>query len=529
MDSKKTVLIIAVVAVVLVGSTILGVAVGSSDFETIGGFLVVAAALAAFLGLGRNIWLLIPIFAAWSGNIKVLPLPFSVSNIAIGFAVACWLLLLVTRRIRLSFRFDTLDIWIVALLLVLFFGYLRNPVGLAALANNSNVGARPYFEIVVALCGYFMLANQRPTLKALRSVPPAILVASIVLAIGGTVAYFAPQIGIRLYIFYTGFFPNLDTGEYGVVEQSIGRAPFLRPLGFTVLLILFATRPPFTNLLPTRPLRLFGFASGMLLVLLSGFRSAFGAAGLFFVVGSFLWWRGRGLILCVVMAVLAIGGIVAVQSFYPLPDRLQRPLSFLPGDWDAHVVRSVEESTEWRVEMWNIVVNGNSVGNPWIGDGFGFPASELAYYGFLQQSGQILPQQLATFYLLTGDIHSGPLSTFKFVGILGLLLFASTAIHVAIRYLKLWRSIRDPLYHLPVGFFAIQAIYFPIEFLFVYGNFKTDLPELLISVGILRILEVAVREGQTSEAVAAGLGGESGQLVRPKELPRARVTSPLSS
>lgn len=512
MNSKNIIVLIAVVAVILIGSIILGTAVGTSDVQTLSGFFLIAIALGAFLATGRNVWILIPLFSAWDGRISLLPLPFSVSNVAVGFAVACWLLLWTTRRVHWRFKIRPFDAWLVAMLVLLGVGYLRNPVGVAAVANNSNVGARPYFEVAVACVGYVILASQRANSSILGKLPIGVICTSIVIAIGGAIAYLMPMVGIVLYQFYSGFRPYMVEvlGGSTAVSTSIGRAEFLLPFALSLGAWLFASRPPITNCSPLRPVRVSLLGISGIATLVSGFRIAVGTLGMYFIIGSFLWWRGKGLILCAVIGVLFIAGVIAVQATVGLPERMQRPLTFLPGDWDEGVKRSADETLQWRLDMWEEVMEGDHIQNWWIGDGFGFPASELAYYGALQKSGNILPQQLANYYLMTGDLHSGPLSAAKFVGVIGFTVFFGYSLTIAWRYARLFRITDDRRLKTVVGFFAIPAIFFPIKFVFIYGAFQNDLPAVIIMAGMLRLLEESLApesvkvEKDSPRAVLAG-------------------------
>ncbi len=492
--------------VIVFGSVYIGMAVGTSDFATLGRAVVLVVALAAFALLGKQTWVLIPVFAFWGGTISVLPLPFSVSNLVVGFAFATWLVLLGTRRVKWNFRVDSLDFWIVAFILLLGVGYLRNPVGVAALASGGNVGARPYFEVLVAFCGYLLLASQSDTPRVLRRIPPAVVLSGLIIAIGGAIAYFVPQIGMYMYPFYSGFMPNLGALDPTMTadESSIGRAGFLLPFALSLSLYLFARKPPLLNLSPFNPFGPFAFGLAGILVLLSGFRNAIAALGMYFIIGMLMWWRGTGLMLCLLMMFLGVVMITGLQSVYPLPERVQRTLSFLPGNWDTNVLRETRDSNEWRIEIWQEILKGDSIKNRWIGDGFGFPAAELAYYGELQITGKITSQQLADYYLITGDLHSGPLSALKFVGGVGLALIAGFSIHVAWRFIRLWRRVRYTPLGFPVAFYAINACYFPIKYIFIFGAFQNDLAVLIVLAGLLRMLEnsTAEYEGRQAAEVA---------------------------
>src|SRR5690606_25471702 len=127
---------------------------------------------------------------------------------------------------------------------------------------------------------------------------------------------------------------------------------------------------------------------------------------------------------------------------------------------------------------------------------------ELAYYSELQKKGKITPEQLADYYLMTGDLHSGPLSAIKFVGVVGLVCFVVLSIVISIKYVKLWRFAKGHEAKSSVGYYAIYSCYFPIVYIFVYGAFQTDLPSLIVSAGLLKLLDRSVRSYHNDRNVA---------------------------
>jgi hypothetical protein len=515
MNAKSIFLVLVLVFAVILGAVFLGTAVGTSDFETLIGLSLVAGALVAFAVLGEKSWILIPIFAAWTGSIIILPIPFSVANIAVGFAVGCWIILILTRKVRWNIKFSAIDVWLIAILVLLGIGYVRNPVGLAAFASGGNVGARPYFEAATAFFGYVLLANAAAPASLLRKLPIMVVVSGLIIAVGGTIAFFLPEIGMYMFQFYSGFMPDMTELDPGrASNEGIGRASFLIPFALGLALCLFASKAPLINLSPFKPLRILGLAIAGILVLLSGFRTSVGELGMYFIIGMLLWWRGTGLAVCAVLAIVGMALIAGVQSVYPLPERVQRPLSFLPGSWDDNVVRSVKVSNEWRFDMWDEILKGNSIKNWWIGDGFGFSSSELAFYGQLHMTGRISSEQLADYFLMTGDLHSGPLSTIKFAGTVGLVLFTILSLVVAWRYAKLWRRMRYSPLGFPIAFYAIVACFFPIKFLFVFGAFQTDLPFLIISAGLLRMFENSAAKYEAEQAAHAVVSAPSETVTR---------------
>ncbi|MGC6582158.1 MAG: hypothetical protein ACON4K_07525 [Akkermansiaceae bacterium] len=500
MESSKLLTISLTSAVVIIGSIFLGTAAGTQDLTTTGGFIVAIVAIAAFFGLGKRVWILIPTFAAWSGKITLLPIPFSVANIVIGFAVFTMLTQVAANKVRLNYKPDGLDIWILLLAAILAAGFFRNPVGLASFTGGAMVGARPYVEILIGVAGYLFLSTFSADAKSCQKLPVYIIGTSMLLALGGIIAFFIPSAGFVLYNFYSDFSPNFSELRNPYENSdSVGRAAFVRPLAYSLAAWAVASKSPIKLVLPLPFKHSMALYFAALAALISGFRSSILQIAFTFLIGCWIWLRGIGLIGSIAVGLLVISSAIIIQDFYPLPERIQRSLSMLPGNWSQKVILDAEGSTEWRLEMWKVILEGDSVKNQWIGDGFGFPRAELEYYGALQASGQLPPEQLAEYFLMTGGVHSGPLSALKFVGWLGLGVFIFFSVMVSLRYAKLWRvareqkGITDPL-AIAIGFFALLAIYFPIKYVAIYGAFDVDAPRILVLAGMLRLFEKVVEK-----------------------------------
>ena len=496
MHSKNILLLIVVIGIAGVGSLFLGSAVANEEFSTVGIFIAAAMAIALFVGLGKNVWILIPVFAAWQGRINILPIPFSVSNLVVGFAVACWLVLVVTRRENLRIKITGLDVVIGLIIIILALGYLRNPVGIAALKGGGNVGARPYFEVAMALMAYLMLSTIRIDAIWLNRIPWITIAASSILAVGGGIAYLSPDVGIYLYQIYSGFMPNLrdldTTGGNDLLE--VGRAGYLLPMAFAILMLLYGTKAPIANLSPRNPIRIFALGTSIVFTLLSGFRGAIAGQGVYFGLASWVWWRGKGLFVTIALALMTIGSIYVASVLFELPLPVQRTLSFLPGDWNHEVVMQAEGSKDWRIEMWEQAWYEDGIKNKIIGDGFKVPMGELQYYQALIASGRVRQDEKATYYIITGDLHSGPLSAIKYVGIIGLVFFVVLSLVISVRFYKIWRYAIDAKLDAYIGYFALPAMYFPILYIFVFGSFRVDMPRILVSAGMLVLVEKAIRD-----------------------------------
>ncbi|MDA8875946.1 hypothetical protein N9H94_00800, partial [Akkermansiaceae bacterium] len=275
----------------------------------------------------------------------------------------------------------------------------------------------------MALVAYIMLSSIRPNLEWFNRIPVISLVAAGLLAIGGGVAFFAPSVGMVLYQFYSGFMPNMTSESMSMANTeavSVGRSAFLSPISLVIVFFLYAHRPPIQSALPTKPLGFAALVFAVACALASGFRSLFGAHGACFFLASMVWSGLRGALLTIFLALVVVGLISGSSYFITYPDQIERSMSFLPGDWEQWVADSGTDSTEWRVEMWEVALKGDGIRNKYIGDGFGISRAEMEYFQTKKLLGQATPEDTQRYYLLTGSLHSGPITAIRFVGVLGL-------------------------------------------------------------------------------------------------------------
>jgi hypothetical protein len=323
------------------------------------------------------------------------------------------------------------------------------------------------------------------------------VIMAAVMAVGGTIAFFIPQTGIILYQFYSGFLPDVKEllgGNELDKGTGVGRSGYLSPLAVSLVYLIYAKRAPIANLSPTYAKSLLGLIIAAVLSLLSGFRGVLGGQGIYFVIASTAWQGFKGFLFTIMIAVVALSGIYFISATVTLPDRIQRPLSFLPGEWDRRVKDTGSESTDWRVGMWEEALYGNGVRNKVLGDGFGVRSAEVEYFREKQAMRNISTQEQQQYYILTGNLHSGPLTAIRYVGVIGLILYTLLILYIASGFVRLWRSCIHRREAVLVGFFALPAAYLPIKYMFVFGSFNIDFPQSLITAGMLVLCRNVISE-----------------------------------
>ena len=497
MNNSNVLLIGGMFLLALVGSVFLGEAVAMENYAIVGIFFVSAIALLAVKLLGVNIWVLIPIFITFGGSASLLRLPVSLANLVTFFCVGVMAIQYAVGMIKFRWRMG----WIELLLLVCLAGigvtYLLNPVGLAVL-GSSTVGSRPYLEIMVATMAFVFLSGVKVRPDSIKLLPKISLMATCLLTLGMGLAYHFVSVGVKLYPLYSGFAPNTKLDSiYGF--QMSERLTYLRPFGRVAQLYAMLRQSAWSLRLSKGGVTVFIMLVTLGSSLLTGHRIVLAMWSAYIIIYVLLLRQVKLLLL------MGAGGLLVLSGLYgfhhgvkPLPFSVQRSLSVLPGDWDRDVLHDAEGSIEWRLEMWDAVLfEKGRVNNKIMGDGFGFSSRELALaQSMSSEAGRLAlsPEELQEYFLVSGDIHSGPLTAIRFVGGVGLFFFIILSICLARCYWKLCRRVVNTQYWMAVAFMGIPWIWFPIKYIFLYGDYAHDAPLFIVGAGVYKLLEGVVRE-----------------------------------
>jgi hypothetical protein len=122
----------------------------------------------------------------------------------------------------------------------------------------------------------------------------------------------------------------------------------------------------------------------------------------------------------------------------------------------------------------------------------------------LYSAGQISQED----FMLIGAFHNGPLSTVRFVGAVGLLLYYVLLIYLA---MYAWRLIRaaegTDIY--PLALFAgLALIWEPINYTLVFGGYDSGFPNTIFGVGMLKMINNSLRAKQ-SETKSTAIPAQS--------------------
>ncbi len=483
-------LLLGLLVAVMVGS-----AVGSSDMRMVAGVIAAIPVAIIFVKLKTNIWVLIPIGWYLSGRLPWLPLPFTVRDLCMMMVIFFFTLFFATRVLPWKRKTGLLDYIIYINLAYLATVYVRNPAGFWAI-QTSVVGGRPYFEIALAFGAYLVLSRVQITDFIAKIFPFFFVIPAWLVAALDIISRMLPQTSVPLGAIYSGVgsggLPNAIQQEARLGETRMTGLQFA---GLSSVLALCAKYNPITLLSPFYPFRVALFGIAILAIFLSGFRSVLLFAMVAFLLSTLLrgnvkdlWVAGAGMLLGLVALISVQGSLVQ------LPMTVQRTLSWLPGDWNQQAVADAEGSTQWRVEMWGWAWNDDRIlrDRTW-GQGFGLSIDDMNLIASSLMAGQggetLLGGSDRENFMITGSFHSGPLSTIKYIGVVGLALYYPLMCYMALLAWRLCIRARGTKAFTLALFVGIPIIYEPFNFVVVFGGLDSNYPQLLFWAGLLNMTQ----------------------------------------
>jgi len=477
----------------LVVALMIGNAVGSSDMRLAAGLVAAIPVAVIFIKLKTNIWVLLPIGWYLTGRLPWLPLPFTVRDLCFMAVIFFFTLFFATRALPWRRKLSWLDYLIYINLAYLATVFVRNPVGFWAI-QSSMVGGRPYFEIALAFGGFMILSRVQITDFIAKVFPLFYVIPGWFVGILDVIGRLSPQTGSLLNSIYSGV-GSRDVISSFQEEAQIGetRMPGLSFAGLSSVVGLCARYNPITLISPLYPLRLFLTTVAFAAVFLSGYRGLLLFCLLVPFISSVLrgrvkdLWIAAGLLLTVVTLLISLQG-----NFLQLPRTMQRALSWLPGDWDQAALSDAEDSSRWRFEMWQWALNDQRIMRDKIlGQGFGLSLDDLSLIAAMNLSGvpgqNLLGGSDREQFMLTGTFHSGPLSTIKYIGSVGLLLYITLLGYMAYAAWKLCVMARGSNAFPIVLFVSIPIIYEPFNFIVIFGALEHSYPQTLVWAGLLNM------------------------------------------
>ncbi|MFZ4387789.1 MAG: hypothetical protein ACOYOI_06465, partial [Chthoniobacterales bacterium] len=350
--------------------------VAEEDYTPIAAVIGVLIVISIVFGLGKSIYILIPICWGLTGKINVLPLPFNMFQLLAIMASGLLIADLIFKRSTKKTPFEMVDLWIATNLLYILIGFCINPVGVAAIGGSVRVGGKPYIDLILGCMVYLMLSRFRITPRLSAKIPKWVLAVAAFGMIAGAIGLFLPSVGEKLAPFYSTFSPGivLDPGSQRDVTTGTTRLGFMMVMGGQLIRYVVSEINPTQLLNPHYISKLLAFVAGIIMIMLSGFRSALTNSFLLTLLSTILRERLVGVAKIIfILFFFALLGVSLSYTSFRLPYTFQRTLSFLPGDWDIDAVEDAKDTSEWRFEMWRMALTSDKyIKNKLLGDGFGF-------------------------------------------------------------------------------------------------------------------------------------------------------------
>ena len=478
----------------LVLALVIGNAVGSSDMRLAAGLMAAIPVAVIFVKLKTNIWVLLPISWYLTGRLPWLPAPFTVRDLCFMAVIFFFTLFFATRAFPWKRKTSTLDYLIYINLAYLAIVFARNPVGFWAI-QSSMVGGRPYFEIGLAFGAFMILSRVQISDFLAKVFPLFFVIPSWTTGILDVVGRLSPQTGILLNSMYSGFAAGMQGMAGAFQEQTqVGetRLTGLQFAGVSSVLALCARYNPITLISPLYPRRVALLAIAFGAIFLSGFRSVLLFGFVAFVLSAVLRGQLKDLWVAAAAMLAAVVLLISLQgSVLQLPRTMQRALSWLPGDWDDAALVDAEESSRWRFEMWEWAWNDERILRDRVwGQGFGLSIDDMniiAQSMLYQGSPGFIGGSDREGTMLMGSFHSGPLSTIKYIGIVGLVLYYALMCCMAVLAWRLCRLARGTRALTLSLFVGIPIIYEPFNFVFIFGGLDSNYSQLLFYAGMLNM------------------------------------------
>jgi len=483
--------ILGFTAFAVVLSFFVGNMVADNDYTSLSLIAASVIALMVLFSVGDNYWMFIPLTAGLNGAFTFLPLPLNIQELGCCSAFGIFVAYAVFKKTRTHAKLSWLDIILAINIAYLLTVWVRNPVGFNSMGGEM-VGGRAYFTILVTYLGYLVIRRVRAPVRLVYWLPALILLPHFLNDLLNLVTQLYPKLGVALLPFYSGVDISVITDTGGIQDDT--RLVALGKLGPTIIQSLVSYFPPATFFHPSRYYLIVPLISAFLMIGLSGFRSELAKAAASVGISSVLRGRKRDL---VVYGAVGLVGIIAIsgvhQAGFSVPIPIQRALSFLPLKWDDRATQNADDTTLWRVEMWEAALKPNStiIRNKLLGDGFGFSAVEwniikdqtLGYgQGFIGAMAQEA-------WIVKGAFHSGPISSIRFVGYVGLALFTWLQLYFLFYVVKLVHRALNTRFMPLAIYVGIWAVYTPFEFIFIFGAFDDNLIALMSYAGLARLLE----------------------------------------
>ena len=367
------------------------------------------------------------------------------------------------------------------MVVILATGMLTGGFGLR-IFGSSKVGGKPYWILFAGAAGFLAMLAQRIPPEKMLSYLRLFFLGSLTNGIGYAVNFIGPSLWFIFLIFPVDALPGEQGGaiaRYGGLSTALLGAFWYLLARYGILEIL--ERKQFG--------KMFLLLCLFVLILGGGFRSFLILIGVVLFVLAYLegFFRTKYGPLAICSVLLAVGVVIGLAEKLPLP--IQRSLAVLPIKVDPRARLEAERSSEWRLEMWRMVLP-EIPRYFWLGKGLEVAVTELDLSTDLSHRGLADAQESS---IVAGNYHNGPLTVlipFGIWGAIGWLWFIAASLRALyFNYYygdEMLRKVNALLLALFIGRTMI--------FFVVFGDFRVEFPVFLGTIGLSLTLNSGIRK-----------------------------------
>lgn len=347
--------------------------------------------------------------------------------------------------------------------------------------GSSKVGGKPYWILLAGAAGFLaMLAQRIPQEKVLLYLRFFFL-GSLTNGIGYAINFVGPSLWYIFLIFPIDIVP----GEEGT---GIARYAGLSTALLGVFWYLLA-RYGILELLEKKQFgKMLLLLSVFILTLGGGFRTFLILMGIVVLLLAYFegFFRSKYAPVGVCAVLLSCGVLVPFADRLPLP--IQRSLAVLPIRLDPKARLEAERSSEWRLEMWRVVLP-EIPRYFWLGKGLEVAVNELEVSSDLSHRGLA---DSAESHIVSGNYHNGPLTVlipFGIWGAMGWLWFIGASIRALYCNFCYGDERLRKVNALMLALFIGRALIFFV----VVGDFRVEFPLFTGMLGLSLALNGGIR------------------------------------
>jgi hypothetical protein len=371
---------------------------------------------------------------------------------------------------------------------------LTGGFGLRSMGGDVYGGKRYVFLVVGALA--FFAVAARPIPKKHANLYLALYLIGGVFNVVSDLYSVMPDPMKYIYL----VIPPADLLMNNSIDWGRTRLAGFSGAGMAVFFLMLARNGFRDNLLTGKLWRPAVLILAAIAIPMGGFRSAILAAFLTIALIFYLEKMHRTGMMLVVVMLGILGGTLLIPATPHLPYTFQRALAFLPLDISVDARMDADDSTQWRLTMWEALLP-QIPKYLMLGKGYKISSEtydlSMAANSPIQRAIDAAEDPLA----LASEFHSGPLSVVIPLGLWGVatwLWFWIAGFYVV------WRNFRfgdSDLRHVNNFIFASYIMKF-IMFIFVAGNLVNDMAGFTGLVGLSVAINSGVRGRHQSPASA---------------------------